>query len=209
MAARSWKILGLVAMSFLGGCKSNSNQGSDERFLAAETKEPHTYDYVWVHFKHFTAGNENPEWHVCVWMAKNVTRKQSGQGVDGLPEFKEADNDTNVFLNNTVALNKDDKSPNGYYIQWDKFMNYLKNNVKGNSDDKNFIIDVFATEYQRATGYRGQSKIDTVETGVTKAYSEGLSVVMEDLKEKMKSGQFNPPRSNQCPSKETVAAANK
>lgn len=196
--------LSLALFSFGAGCRSSSGNGSDEQFLAAQTKDAHTYDYAWVYFKHFSPGEENPEWHVCLWMASNVQRKQSGVGADGAPDFKEADNDTNVFLNNSVSLNKDTNSQDGYYIQWDKFINYLKNNVKGNIADKESIIDIFAMEYQRATGYRGQQKIDTVETGVTKAYSEGMGIVMNDLKEKMKSGQFNPPKSSKCPSKMNV-----
>ena len=178
-------------------CKSQQRDvDSDTRAIAFPNHGGQGYDQLWTHF--IKQDKVNPDgstkWQVCLWMATNVNR--NGNVNEG---FRESDRDTNVFLNSAVSLTKDDRSPNGYYIDWEILKNYVNNNVKGKKEAKDNFIS--ALSQQNELSLKKQDIIEIVSYYLS---GEEMNVVLGDLKQKVSEGKFLPPKSNMCPKKENV-----
>jgi len=178
-------------------CKNQQKDfDSETRGIAFPAAAGEGYDQLWSHFIKNENGNPDgsTKWQVCLWMATKV--KRNGDVDEG---FRESDSDTNVFLNNAVSLTKDDKSPNGYYIEWETLKNYVRNNVKGKKEAKDSLITALGN--QHALSLKNQDIIEIMSYYLT---GEDMNVVLGDLKTKVNNGMFLPPKSNMCPKKENV-----
>ena len=148
---RSKIALCLAAVSLtLGACKSRgSNSDGDETAGIAADNDKGQALYFFSYFKQFKDEKGVMDWQVCVYTIAAPDFNNRGDRVFiGEQAFATDSRATN--------LTADEKSPNGYYINWGTnpenkgdLKNYILNSVKGQTPEKQTLVNQIDFEAER------------------------------------------------------------